>query len=251
MKTKSLIPLLLIALLVGVASAKAQTNIKALDGIEKKANDAFMAGFRQGYAPINKLLNTLETAEKQHISRYLTYWRAFTHYYASIIALKKQDKENGLAHNTKAIELLKSIKNKNSNEYVLLAMNTSIGISFDHSSAITASAKARNYYDKAIKLDDKNIRAYYGKANSDFYTPKQYGGGLEVEPLALKGLSMKDTYSNHPHTPKWGRQEIYGLLVRYYTREGEKGKAILYCKQGLKKYPNSNELKSALKKLSK
>ena len=251
MKIHSFTTAFIAAFLLGVACAKAQEPVKALDNIYQKANQTFTASFQQGWKPFDDLLNTLEKANQKQTSHYLIYWQAFVHYYASVFALKTQNKEKGMAHNAKAVKLLKSIKNKSSDDYVLLAMNTSIGISFDHSTAMTAKAEVENYYAKAFKLDNKNIRAYYAKANSDFYTPKEYGGGLQVESLALKGLKFKDTYTTHANAPVWGREEIYGLLVRYYIREDQKQKAIKYCKQGLKKYPNSDELKSNLKKLSK
>ncbi|OJJ17928.1 hypothetical protein BKI52_29145 [marine bacterium AO1-C] len=251
MKIHSFISALILALLLGWTCAQAQNPVKALDNIHKKADKAFMASFQQGWAPFDNLLNTLEKANQKQTSRYLTYWRAFVHYYASVFALKTQNKEKGQVHNAKALNLLKSIKNKSSDDYVLLAMNTSIGISFDHSIAMVAKAEVESYYEKAFKLNSKNIRAYYAKANSDFYTPKEYGGGLQVESLALKGLDFKDTYSTHINAPAWGREDIYGLLVRYYIREDQKQKALKYCKQGLKKYPDSYELKSNLKKLSK
>ena len=251
MKTQSFITILLIVLWLGTMNTQAQRPVKALDNIHKKANDAFMASFQQGWKPFDDLLHTLEQANQQQSSRYLTYWRAFVHYYASVYGLKTQNKQKGMAHHAKALHLLKNIKDKNSDDYVLLAMNTNLGISFDPSKAVTARAEVMNYYHQALKLDSKNIRAYYAQANSDYYTPKEYGGGLRVESLALKGLKFEDTYSNHRNAPTWGREETYGLLVRYYLRENQKQKALKYCKQGLEKYPDNHELKSNLKKLSR
>lgn len=251
MKTYSIISFVLLALFLGTLMAQAQDNIPALENIEKRLDKAFAAEFTKSKASLSKILSKLEEADKKQPHRSLTYWRAYAHYYASVVALKKKAQENGIKHHAKAVKLLSSLKNKSSDECVLLAMNISLGISFNQSTAIAASSKAAKYYEKALKKDKKNIRAYYGRANSDFYTPKQYGGGTLVESMALKGLSLQDTYSSSPYAPTWGRQEIYGLLVRYYIREDAKQKAILYCKQGLKKYPKSYELQSALNKLTK
>lgn len=242
---------LTITFLLGALLGQAQNTIKALDNIQQRIDNAFLTAVRKDIKPLQQIANELKATSNKQQNRYLTYWEAYVHYNLTIVYLSKRDMDKGSKHNLAAVQLLDKLKNKNSEEYALLGMNTSIGIGFNPGAAPSESAKARRYYEKAAKLDKKNLRAYYGQGNSDFYTPKQYGGGLIAEQMFLKALSLKDTYSDNAYAPSWGREQVYTMLVRFYVREGQNNKALLYCKQGLKKYPENTRLKNTLEKLSK
>jgi len=245
MKTK--LPLIVLTLSLIVTTSCAQT----LNGIQKRIEIAFIAALKGDFASLQKIDQSLNTVSEKEDARLQNYWKAYTNYKLAVACLSNKKMEEGSKHNGEGIKLLKNIKRKNSEEYVLLGMMTSFGISFDRTTAMVASGEARGYYEKAVKLDKKNLRAYFGKGNSDFYTPKQYGGGLIAESLFLKALSLKDTYATKPNVPTWGREEVYMMLVRFYQRENENQKALLYCKQGLKKFPYNPRLSKALKELSK
>ena len=245
MKTK--LPLIMLILSLIVATSYAQ----GLNGVQKRIEVAFLKALKGNFTSLQKIDQSLNAISEKEDARLRSYWKAYTNYKWAVACLSNKKMEEGSKHNDEGIKLLKSIKRKNSEEYVLLGMMTSFGISFDRSTAMVASGEARGYYEKAVKLDKKNLRAYFGKGNSDFYTPKQYGGGIIAENMFLKALSLKDTYATEANVPTWGREEVYMMLVRFYQRENENQKALLYCKQGLKKYPYNPRLAKALKELSK
>ena len=245
MKTKSLLAIFVFSLMVTTSCAQ------TLEGIQKRIKVAFITAVKGDLSSLQQIRKSLSVTPKNGQTRIQNYWKAYTDYKLAVAYLSNKDKQSGDKLNEEGIKLLTSIKRKNSEEYALLGMMTSLRISFDPMAAMLASKEARNYYDKAAKLDPKNLRAYLGKGSSDFYTPKQYGGGLIAEGLFLKALSLKDTYVTTPHAPTWGREEVYMLLVRFHRRESENQKALLYCKQGLKKYPYNPRLAKALKELSK
>ncbi|OJJ17929.1 hypothetical protein BKI52_29150 [marine bacterium AO1-C] len=212
---------------------------------------AFLTAIKGDFSSLQKIEKSLNTISDQKDTRIQNYWKAYADYKLAIACLNNKKMADGNNYNAQGIKLLKDTKRKNSEEYALLGMMTSLSISFDRTTAMSASGEARGYYEKAAKLDAKNLRAYLGKGSSDFYTPKQYGGGLIAEKLFLKALSLKDTYATAANVPTWGREEVYMMLVRFYQRENENQKALLYCKQGLKKFPYNPRLNKALKDLSK
>ena len=171
------------------------------------------------------------------------YWQGYAYYYNSIIQLKSSDRKSANEELNKGIKTLESIETKNSEDYALLSMLYSFSCQFlSFPEIIHASEHAAKYIDKALKLDENNLRAYYVLANNDYYTPEVYGGGVKVEQSLLKALSLPIQSANNSYSPSWGRQECFELITNFYLRKGIKEKARKYIEQGLAEYPDSYTL---------
>lgn len=114
---------------------------------------------------------------------------------------------------------------------------------------VQASKDATTYIERAIELDENNLRAYYVLANNNYYTPANYGGGKGVEKYILKALSLPTRKIDNPYLPSWGRQESYELLTNHYIKQQEFEKAKIYIDLGLTEFPKSFVLKSNKTKL--
>ncbi len=221
-----------------------------LVNIQDRVDQAFNASFQAGPSELESIIQNLEEAQSQGAHSYLAYWQAYACYYQAIYYMKSEDtRAEAQAANQKGLALLENLKDKNSEEHALLADLYSLSMSFNPDQVITIAGKRDKHIAKALQLDENNLRAYLSQGKSDFYTPVQYGGGKKVEKSLLKALSLPNTTQEEPYAPSWGRSQAYSYLVQYYLREGLQDKALIYCKQGLQKFPDDYSLNEHLKKL--
>lgn len=246
----SLFTTLIFVFILGFQILQAQENVEVLEGIQNRIDEAFGASFYAGTDELENIIQDLETAQQNSDNLYLTYWKAYTQYYLTIFYLKGGDNEQVNTFLEAGMESLESLENLDSEGYALLGSLYSLSINMHPSKAANLSAKAKKQYDKAIELDENNLRAYMSIGKSDFYKPVQYGGGKIVEENLLKALTLEDTYSDLPYAPTWGRNQAYAYLVEFYIREDRLQDANLYCQQGLQKFPNDYLLNAHQKELN-
>ena len=226
---------------------KEQVNVdtQACQNIQSRIMDAFMDSFAaRNNLKIASLIDELSSLYSKSTNSIFLYWKGYALYYNSIIHLKNGQKDKSYEELKKGIEALESIKKKNSEDCALLSMLYSFSCQFlNFPKVIYASNNATSYIKKAMKLDKNNPRVYYVLANNDYYTPKAYGGGSNVEKYALKALSLPVQKITNPYLPSWGRQETYELLTNYYIKKKNMEQAKKYIELGLLEYPNSYTLK--------
>ncbi len=217
-----------------------------LQGIEAQIHQAQDQSFaEQG----DKLAPIIDKLEEMEPSEWLGYWKTYAAYQGAIYLMVREDKQGAVAYIDQGIAYLEKKDKLNDEEYSLLGSLYSLAISFKPGETIGLSAKARKSFNKALKKNPDNLRALLGIGRSDFYKPKQYGGGKEAEAFLLKALAAPDQYSSHPNAPTWGRDDAYYYLAAYYQREDRRDDAKLYCHKGLKEYPAHHLLSELLAKL--
>jgi len=208
---------------------------------QKKIDAAFMQSFVAQSNKIDPIINELKQDEKAN-----AYWIAYAQFYSSIFWIQASQQEKAKEYADKAIDLLESIDDKDSEEHALLGYILGYSISFDPSAAARISAKATAQYKAALKKNDNNLRAYLGMGESDYHKPEEYGGGEKVEEYLLKAISLPD--QSIENGPSWGKNSAYYTLASFYKREGEMDKAKMYCMKGLNQYPQDymlNQLKQS------
>lgn len=220
--------------------------------IQEKIIDAFMSSFAdQNDSKITSIIEDLSSSYESNKNSLFLYWKGYALYYNSIFYLKNSNKTNSKTTLMNGIKALKLIKKKSSEDYALLSMLESFSCQFlVFPEVIKASKDATTYIERAIDLDENNLRAYYVLANNDYYTPENYGGSKNVEKYALKAISLPAQKVDNPYLPSWGRQESYELLTNYYIKQKDIENAKKYVKLGLIEYPDSFVLKSNKSKLS-
>jgi len=198
---------------------------------------------------LDKFIKDMEQLRSSHPNPYLNYWEAYA-IYISHIRFKNTDEKKAEAMVQQGIDLLESIKNKNSEHYALLALLQ--GLELAYSSSLTVPAKAainEGNAKKAIELDPNNLRGYYALAMKDYHTPKMFGGGKIVEENLLKAISLNDKSDENPYAPDWGKIDSYWYLIWFYKKNEELDKAKKYLEEALNKYPENKNLKAIKSKL--
>lgn len=219
--------------------------------IQDRIMNAFMNSFTvQNNSEMQTLIDEISFLYDNSKNTLFLYWEGYIYYYNSIIYLKSSDKKKAKEELNKGIKALESIKTKNSEDYALLSMLYSFSCQFlGFPEVVQASKKATNCIEKALKLDKNNLRVYYVLANNDYYTPKKYGGGSNVEENLLIAISLPTQKIDNPYLPSWGRQESFELLTNFYLKKKDKENARKYIELGLAEYPNSYTLKYNKSKL--
>jgi len=207
--------------------------------LETRIHDSYTAAWRGEANHLEKVIN--ELTQQASTDRNTQYWEAYANYRLAIYYTAQKRKKDSKAKTNRALEILENIKKKNSEEYALLSLVTGFSIQFRPLSAASLGPKSGGYAAKSIKLDDNNPRGHFATANSDFYTPKMFGGGDLVEEHLKKALNL--SYASTTGNPTWSKDEVYELLVRFYIREDQTDDAKFYCKMGLKHFPYDARLK--------
>lgn len=237
------------ALLFFAGATFSQEAISDLENIQHRIDAAFSMSFAQQENKLTSLLHELETLYAKHPKPIVAYWLAYAQHKSSIYHLALEQSKEAAAANAAAVATLEKLEELDAEASTLLGAALSLSISFNPGRAIPLSARADKNYKKALKLDPQNLRAYLSIARSDFYTPKQYGGGKIAEEYFLKAISLPEQTATYLYAPTWGKDEAYWFLVQFYQREGRIEDALLYCKQGLKKYPKHDGLNTLRKEL--
>ncbi|WP_424001513.1 hypothetical protein [Maribacter sp. IgM3_T14_3] len=188
-------------------------------------------------------LDGIDTAESD-------YWIAYLHYKTGISYLS-DDKEKTKEHFTKGINILEKIEKPNTETLSLEGTLNSTMISIQSDKAWALSQKAGELFEKAIKLSEKNPRAYLGLGKSDFYKPAQYGGGKKVEAYLKKAISYyEEQEKSEKKGPSWGKDEAFYFLSAFYSKNNRDRDAKFYNSLGLKEFPKNMVLLAQKEKLN-
>ncbi|NQZ44619.1 MAG: hypothetical protein HRT65_09930 [Flavobacteriaceae bacterium] len=222
-----------------------------LDGIETKIFEAFVqANINKRPTALQELKKELDDMASRTPNQLITYWQSYLRYYLSIFYMTQNQEETAEKEIDDAVDLMDGIKNKNTEDYALLALTQSFSIQFKGFRAMFISSAIKKNGKRSLSLEPKNIRAYFVLASNDFYTPEKYGGGEQAEGYLLKAISLPDQLNKNPYTPSWGKQEAYELLVKHYMKTDQRDRARTYCKEGIALYPDNYGLgKLAIKLL--
>jgi tetratricopeptide (TPR) repeat protein len=221
-----------------------------LVGIQSKIYDAFVQSLMsKNNKALSELSNSLVELNKSKKQNLIIYWQSYLQFYSSIYYLKKGDKETAEKEIDKGIDWLKEMKNKNSEDYALLAMLQGFGIQFKGMKAMLISGDIKENLKKAIAIDSTNLRAYYVYASNDFHTPKKYGGGKETEEYLLKAISLPVQKVKNDYLPSWGKEEAFELLIKYYIKNEKWDSAKKYFQVGIKEFPESYRISQLATKL--
>jgi len=225
-------------------------NDTLLKGIQSKIYNAFVQSLMsKNNKPLTEISSELEELNKSNKQNLIMYWRSYLQFYSSIYYLKSGDKKTAEKEIDKGIDWLEEMKNKNSEDYALLAMLQGFGIQFKGMKAMFISGDIKKNAKTSIALDSTNLRAYYVYASNDFHTPEKYGGGKEAEQYLLKAISLPTQKVKNEYLPSWGKEEAYEMLIKLYIKKEKWDLAKKYFQEGIKEFPDSyviNQLASKL-----
>jgi len=219
-------------------------------GVEKRISTAMTRCFmRRSLEPLTAIRKEISLVDSPEQQRLVTYWLAHTDFQISIYHLTAEDMESCETVVKRGIELMKKVRNKNSEELALLAYLQGFSIQFSKGlGAARISKSANNNARNAAKLDPENLRAHYVMGSLNYYTPKAYGGGKKVEEHLTRAISLAPNKLGNPYLPGWGKAEAYELLVRHYHKNDQIEEAKKFLKEGLDLFPDNYLLNSLVAK---
>ncbi|CEN49865.1 hypothetical protein [Capnocytophaga canis] len=220
------------------AEIQAVENPFTLNGIQQKIEKSLGEAFvTKNGLPLENLEKQL--SENKGNSQWNLYWKSYLHLYQTIFYLKTDHKEKASEYNRKSIDILQDKKDKNAEDYALLANNLSLSFVFmkNQMEAMQIDAEIRENLQKGFRLEKENPRLYYVEGNYDTNIPKQYGGGKKAETSLLKAISLPEPNQNSEHLPTWGKREAYQSLLKWYSSENQKEKADELQKKFQSEFP--------------
>lgn len=173
-------------------------------------------------------------------SNLLKYWSSYLQYYLSVYYFKIGDAENSKTELDLGIYYLENIKDKDSEDYALLALLQGFSIQFKEGKAIVIIGNIKRNCRKALAIDSTNLRAYFAYASNDYHMPIKFGGGQETEEYLLKAISI--SHEKNENSPSWGREESFELLIKWYIKNDMTEKANEYYILAKNRFPKSYRL---------
>ena len=216
-------------------------NINLLeDDIQKRIIESFNYCIQiKNCDSLNNIHNKLIRLYEQKNHSILIYWISYTEFYQSIYYLNIKQLKLSERTCDIAIENLTKIENKNSEEYALLASIRGFSLQFKGMKVPLLAMKAKEEALLALESDSLNLRANYVFANNDFFTPKIYGGGKDVEKFLLKAISLPNQQIVNNILPSWGKVASYDLLIRFYIKENNIDAAKKITNDAISKFPEN------------
>ena len=219
--------------------------------IQSKILDAFnYACTHHNNESLRSIISELANPHSRTTTSRPLYWKSYALYYNSLYLLRNSNKKQAKEELSKGIEVMEGLKQKDAEDYTLLAMLHYLSCHFlGFPRVIMAGRNATNAIEKSIELKGNNVRTYYVQAFADYHRPTKFGGGKKVESLLEKAISLPVQQTVDEQHPSWGRLESFELLSDFYIREKKLDKARKYIELGLTEFPESKVLNENQKKL--
>ena len=213
--------------------------------IESRINAALTEDFQNGNSDsMSRIAHELHLMKSQKDQHWLEYWTAY-HFFNQSVYFAYAESAVPLAQlkADTAIQILKSVDNKNSEDYALMGYIKGFTLQWIKGMKIMKeSAQAQKWIDQALLMDAQNPRAVYVAANQDFYTPSFVGGGRKAKKLFLKALDIYKNSPPNPMLPSWGFADCYAGLVNCLRKDNDDQKAEAILKEALSVFPDNHEL---------
>jgi len=208
--------------------------------IQSKIKEAFAKDMvSKNLAELNQIAKSLKILYDNKNEKLTLYWMSYLQFYKATYYLEIKDEDLSEEEIDKGVDWMSEMKDKNSDDYALLSMLKGFSTQFKGFRAMFVGISSGNDLDRALELDNKNIRAHYVAGTNDFYRPETFGGGKKVESYLLKALSLQDKKVKSPNSPSWGKEESYYVLIMFYIRKKKMDLAQKYFDLGINSYPKS------------
>jgi imidazolonepropionase-like amidohydrolase len=126
-------------------------------------------------------------------------------------------------------------------------------IAINQEKAMSLGLQVFQYSSRSLEKSPENPRVHYMKGLSDFFTPREYGGGPDPAIKSLtKSIALFEKEDiQDPVKPSWGEDEAYTFLGMAYNQKGETEKAKQAFKKALEINPEFGLARDELKKIEK
>lgn len=231
-----------------------QYDLESLDpslaNIQNRIYNSFVQGIMtKDTKEMEKIKTQLAQLYDERKHKLIQYWRSYLQYYKAIYYIQAGEAKLSEKACDQGIAWMKSLSDKNAEDYALLAMLQGFGIQFKGMRAMFISGAIKRNLKKARALDPDNLRVQFVSGSNDYYTPAQYGGGKEAEKYLLKAISLPPQKAPNEMLPSWGLQEAYEMLIKLYIKAERWEEAKTYFNQGVEACPNNYVIQQLATKL--
>lgn len=249
MKSKAILMAMSLAFFGNVLQAQITQNTEN-QSVEKQKTPSIQQQIQNAFYQSFALQNTqnldnleIQITENQPDENLKNYWISYLNFHKSIFYLQSKNKPKAQEFLSKSLEILQSTKNKNADDYALLANIRSFSFVFleNQNEAMKIDSEVKSYLQKGFKLDKENPQLLAVAGAYDAQTPKEYGGGKKAENYLLKVISSNKSLA-HNDLPSWGKSQAYEHLTRLYIIENQKDKARKILEQFKRDFPNHHAL---------
>lgn len=175
--------------------------------------------------------------EKGAALYYRSYWLAYTDYMSVRLALANKRADQAKAAALEADSLLDKLAIKDQETYAVQSLV--VLLRYPLTSRTDIGGLIAKSSDLRAKLGNATtVRALYARAEADFYTPKEYGGGQVAEKLLRQALALPEE-PHHPLRPTWGRDDCAALLIQILKSSGRNTEAQSLYTQWHNRMPDS------------
>ena len=217
--------------------------LPSLVGIQKDIEMAEYLAFKNNnldaFDKLEKRILAVDDSKAKALVYHKAYWKAYFYYTKSIAMMRAGNNLSAKAPLEKAINILQSMKNRGSEANALLGISAGLNLQYVPKQDIFIAINLVNSsIDDALDQDKNNIRALYAKAISDFYTPREYGGGQRTENL-LNKIFTQASPGESALTPTWGYDDSLALKMSVHLEKNEISEAKKMFLDAIHQFPTS------------
>lgn len=183
----------------------------------------------------------------------VNYYLAMTDWMLSYSALDKKNNDDVKKYTESSLALIDkcTVANSDFGEAWILKMGVeSNRWMYEPEKMQDIMTKSGEAKDNAKKLDPDNPRYYLVDGSNTYYTPANFGGGVEnALPILQKSWDNFGTYKPKDETyPSWGKDQAAGMLALCYIGSDKLDEAKKWMDKALEVNPDSGFIKNYVQK---
>lgn len=234
---------LYLAPLPTLAQSKDESSAPSLRSVEEQVYQRYAIAQSMGsLAPLQTLVDWLDSLGRTEQNPRTDYWIAFTQKYIGFYHIARNDGRAALRAFDEGIKRLEGKSTRECDDYALMCSLAGWGMPY---AGIRSPERARTlnaYGEKALMMDSLNVRVWVVLGENDLFSPGIFGGGSRAEEYFRRALTLPDQRIRDPFAPVWGREPAYAYLVEMLRKERRCAEADALLSEGLALYPNSQVL---------
>jgi len=221
---------------------------KKIEGIQNLSDRTALLKIRGDFERILQLKKN-----EWMVNYYLAYMDLMISWSYNDFETGKSDNDNVKKYTESCINLLNKstdVKDDFSEAYILKMSAQGNRWQYEPDQMNDIIAKSTEAKETAKKLEPDNPRFYLVDAYAVFYTPENFGGGVDkAQPLFEKSWELYQTYKPKDETyPDWGKDQAAGMIAMCYLKKDKPDDAKKWIDKALEASPESGFIKNYVMK---
>ena len=248
---KKLTVFIILLCMIAISNIKADDYSDAIVKAKKKLNEA---ANKNDKAELLKIRGDFERILQLKKNEWMVnYYMASIDFILSYGAIEANNNEEIKKYTESSLALLDKSTDANdqfAEAWIMkLAVNSNRWI-YDMQKMNDIIGKLTEAKDNATKLEPENPRLYLIDGMNTYYTPENYGGGVDkAMPLLEKSWDLFQTFKPKDETyPDWGKDQAAGMVALCYVKKEKLEDAKKWIDKALEMNPDSGFIKGYVMK---